>query len=66
MARDYDKIVKLSETIWNVNRYTLLDSIERQTGRPVPRDCLTLIEFCFRNGCVAMEQTIGKDRRANV
>lgn len=62
--RRIENIIQLTETIWSVNKNRLIDKIEEMTGGPVPEDCLTLMEFCFRNGCVAMEQTIGKDWRA--
>lgn len=62
---DYKKLVKLTETIWQVNRYALIKSIERQSKAPVSSDCLPLIEFCFRQGCIAMEHTIGNNRRAD-
>lgn len=62
--RDLNKVYKLSKTIWQVNRRMLIDSIERQTKRPLPADCLPLMEFCFIRGCMAMEQTVGKNWRA--
>lgn len=62
--RDIDKLYRLSETIWSVNKYWIIDSVERQTGAPVPKDCIPLMAFCFKSGCMAMEQTVGRDWRS--
>lgn len=61
--RDIEKVYQLSETIWRVNKYWLIDNIARQNGAPVPEECIPLMEFCFRHGCICMEQTVGKDWR---
>lgn len=62
--RRIENIVQLTDTIWNVNKKSVLDEIEKRTGAPVPEECLSLIEFCFRYGCVKMEQTVGKNWRS--
>ena len=62
--RRIENIIQLTETICAVNKNRLIDKLEEMTGAPVPEDCMTLIEFSFRNGCVAMEQTLGKEWRA--
>lgn len=62
--RRIENIVQLSETIWAVNKNKLIKDIESMTGEPVPEDCMKLIEFAFRFGCVKMEQTVGKNWRA--
>ena len=61
--RDFDKIYNLSETIWSVNKYRLIDSVARRTGKPVPEECIPLMAYCFKFGCMAMEQTVGRDWR---
>ena len=62
--RRIENIIQLTDTIWQVNKNRLIDKLEELTHAPVPDDCLTLIEFSFRNGCVAMEQTLGKEWRS--
>ena len=43
----------------------IINAIERESGTPVSEDCMKLIEFCIRYGCVLMEQTVGKNWRAS-
>lgn len=62
--RKIENVVQLTDTIWQVNKNKIVAEIEEWTGEPVPVDCMKLIEFCVRRGCVLMEQTVGKDWRS--
>lgn len=62
--RRIENVVQLTDTIWQVNKNKIIAEIEECTGEPVPVDCMKLIEFCVRRGCVLMEQTVGKDWRS--
>lgn len=62
--RRIENVVQLTDTIWQVNKNKIVAEIEEWTGEPVPEDCMRLIEFCVRRGCVLMEQTVGKDWRS--
>lgn len=62
--RRIENVVQLTDTIWQVNKNKIVAEIEEWTGEPVPVDCMKLIEFCVRRGCVLMEQTVGKDWRS--
>ena len=62
--RRVENVVRLTDTIWQVNKNKIVAEIEEWTGEPVPVDCMKLIEFCVRRGCVLMEQTVGKDWRS--
>lgn len=57
-----ENIVGISDTLWQLNRYTVLQQIEKLSGAPVPEDCLELIECSFRFGAVLMEKALRKDR----
>lgn len=58
--RRNQNIMDITDTLWKLNRYKLLDQIERMTGFPVPADCYDLIEVSFRSGAVLMERAVGK------
>lgn len=62
--RRIDNIVGLSDTLWTLNKWTVLDYFERTCGHPVPDECIPLIEQSFRIGSVMMEKAIGKDVKA--
>lgn len=62
MERRDKNIMGITDTLWKLNKYRLLDQIERMTGHPVPADCYGLIEVSFRSGAVLMERAIGKER----
>lgn len=62
--RRIENIIQLTDTIWQVNKNRLIDKLEELTHAPVPDECVELIAFSFRYGCVAMEQTLGKEWRS--
>lgn len=62
--RRIENVVQLTDTIWEVNKSKIINAIEKESGTPVSEDCMKLIEFCIRYGCVLMEQTVGKNWRA--
>ena len=62
--RRIENIVELTDTLWQLNKWTVLNSFEERCGQPVPEDCVPLIEQSFRIGAAFMERAIGKDVRA--
>jgi hypothetical protein len=53
-------VINISDTLWQLNRFTVISQIEKLCGSPVPDDCLELIECSFRFGAVLMEKALGK------
>lgn len=62
-AKRIKNVVGISETLWELNKFRVLEQIEAISGAPVPEDCYELIECSFRLGAVLMERALGK--RAN-
>lgn len=56
-------IVGISDTLWQLNRFMIIDQIAKLSGAPVPEDCLELIECSFRFGAVLMEKALSNSRK---
>lgn len=56
-------VVNISDTLWQLNKFTVISQIEKLSGQPVPDDCMELIECSFRFGAVLMEKALGKSAR---
>lgn len=61
--RRVENIVNMSDTLWQLNRFTVLDQIAKLSGAPVPEDCMELIECSFRFGAVLMEKALRRSAR---
>lgn len=61
--RRVDNVVGITNTLWALNKYRLLDYIEEKSHTPVPVECYDLIEVAFRCGAAMMESAIGRERR---
>lgn len=59
-ANRIKNVVGISETLWELNKFRVLEQIETISGAPVPEDCYELIECSFRLGAVLMERALGK------
>lgn len=57
--RRVENVVGITDTLWQLNRYKLLDQIEKASGTKVPEECYELIEWSFRYGAMFMEKAIG-------
>lgn len=62
-AKRIKNVVGISETLWELNKFRVLEQIEVISGAPVPEDCYELIKCSFRLGAILMEKALGK--RAN-
>lgn len=62
-SKRVENIVGISDTLWQLNRFTVLDQIEKLSGAPVPEDCMELIECSFRFGAVLMEKALSRSRK---
>lgn len=62
-SKRVENIVGISDTLWQLNRFTVLDQIAKLSGAPVPEDCMELIECSFRFGAVLMEKALSRSRK---
>lgn len=60
--RRVENVVGITDTLWQLNKYKLLDQIEQASGTKVPEECYELMEWCFRYGAMYMEKALGKER----
>ena len=58
--RRMENVVNITDTLWQLNRYKLLDYIADQSGSEVPEECYKLIEVSFRTGAALMERALGR------
>lgn len=58
--RRVENIVDMTDTLWQLNRSSVIAQIEKLSGAPVPKDCIGLIECSFRFGAIYMEKAIGR------
>lgn len=57
--RRTENVINMTGTLWELNKYKLLNQIEERSGAPVPEECYKLIEHSFRVGAAVMERAIG-------
>ena len=60
--RRVQNVVNITDTLWQLNKYRLMEQIRQMSGTEVPEACHELIEVSFRTGAALMEKALGKDR----
>ena len=60
--RKVENVVNITDMLWRLNKYRLMEQIEQASGEEVPEECYKLMEWCFRFGAMWMEKAIGKNR----
>ena len=58
-----ENIVAMTDTIWQLNRYKVIEKLEKLSGQEIPEPCMKLIEYSFRFGAMYMEAANGKNWR---
>ena len=58
--RRTENVVNITNTLWQLNKYKLMDYIAQSSGREVPEECYELIEVSFRTGAALMERALGR------
>lgn len=58
--RRVENVVGITDTLWQLNKYKLMDYIAQSSGREVPEECYELIEVSFRTGAALMERALGR------
>lgn len=61
--RRVENVVNITDTLWQLNKYKLIEQIAYASDQEVPEDCYKLMEWCFRYGAMYMERAIGGERR---
>lgn len=61
--KEGERIVRMIDTIWGLNKYKVIEDIAKTSGCDVPRDCYGLIETAFKFGALHMEMANGKNWR---
>lgn len=60
--RKVENVVNITDMLWRLNKYRLMEQIEQASGEEVPEECYKLMEWCFRFGAMHMEKALGKAR----
>lgn len=60
--RRVENVVNITDTLWQLNKYKLIEQIAYACDQEVPEDCYKLMEWCFRFGAMHMERALGKER----
>ena len=60
--RKIENVVGITDTLWKLRKFELIQQIENASGEEVPEECYKLMEWCFRFGAMWMEKAIGKNR----
>jgi hypothetical protein len=61
--RRVENVVNITDTLWQLNKYKLIEQIAYASDQEVPEECYPLMEWCFRYGAMYMERAIGGERR---
>ena len=61
--RRIENVVNLTDTLWQLNRYTVIDQLEKASKCKIPEDCYEFMEWVYRYGAMHMEKALGKAAR---
>ena len=58
--RRTQNLVNITDTLWQLNRYTVIEQIEKASKCKIPEDCYQFMEWTYRFGAMHMERALGK------